>query len=229
MSKNIIRGTVAVVILFIVFSVLCIAIPFVRTTPFWLAFVFGSVAILVQLPLLYLAFCKENTPKSRFYGFPIAQVGTFYMIAQVVLSFLTMIFSTILPVWLVVIVYVVLLGAAAIGFIGVDAMRDEVERQELNVAESVDAMRSLQTSANLLVGLCSDTELSKAVAKLVEELKYSDPVSNEKTIPAEKELEVVLNELKEALSNNDKEKAVQLCKRVMIVLAERNRLCKANK
>lgn len=70
MSKNIIRGTVAIVILFIVFSVLCIAIPFEHTMSYWLAFVFGGIAILVQLPLLYLAFCRGNTPKSRFYGFP---------------------------------------------------------------------------------------------------------------------------------------------------------------
>lgn len=229
MSKNIIRGTVAVIILFIVFCVLCITIPFTRTASFWLAFVFGGVAILVQLPLLYLAFCKEKTPKSRFYGFPIAQVGVCYMGAQVVLSFLTMLFSTIVPMWVVVIVYVVLFGVAAIGFIGVDAMRDEVERQDKDLVKNLDTMRSLQASAYTLNGLCTDTELSKEVQKLVDELKYSDPVSNEKTISLEKELEGILSGLTESLSNSNKEKAEQLCKKALLVLAERNRLCKLNK
>ncbi len=229
MSKNIMRGTIVVVILYVVYNVLALVIPFNHTTSFWLAYIFGSIAILVQLPLLYFAFCKENSPKSRFYGFPIAQVGNFYLITQVVLSFLTMIIGNVLPVWLIVVVYIVLLGGAAIGFIGVDAMRDEVERQEQTVAKSTDTMRSLQSSASALAGLCTDTSLSKQLEKLAEELKYSDPVTNVQTISAEKELTTILQELKDALTNSDTDKLEGLCKKARLVLEERNRICKANK
>ncbi len=37
-----------------------------------------------------LAFGKDGTAKSRFYGFPIARIGVLYSAAQVPLSFLTM-------------------------------------------------------------------------------------------------------------------------------------------
>lgn len=229
MKKNFIRGIIVVIILFIVFNVLCFAIPFVHRAPFWLAYIFGGIAILVQLPLLYSAFGKGNTPKSRFYGFPIAQVGNFYLIIQLILSFLTMILETVLPVWLIIVLYVVVLATAAIGFVGVDAMRDEIERQEKTLVKSVDNMRSIQSTVNGLSGLCTDKELSKMISKLVEELKYSDPVSNEKTLSSEKELEAVLNELKETIGCSDKEKTTLLCDRAMMILSERNRLCKMNK
>lgn len=229
MKKNLIRGIIVVVILFIVFNVLCFAIPFQRTAPFWLAYIFGSISILVQLFFVYIAFFKENTPKSRFYGFPIAQVGNVYLIAQVILSFLTMILGDLIPVWLVIIVYVVVLAGAAIGFVGVDAVRDEVERQDKVVEKSTDSMRSLQASANTLADLCTDKELSTIVKKFVEELKYSDPVSNSNTKDKEAELEEVLADLKSAMIGSDKDAAEQLCKKAMLVLAERNRICRLNK
>ncbi len=229
MKKNIKRGIIVVSILFVVFNVLCFAIPFEHKAPFWLAYLFGSISILVQLPLLYSAFCKENTPKSRFYGFPISQIGLFYLIAQIVLSFLTMLLQALLPVWFIVILYVIVLAVAAIGFVGVDAMRDEVERQENNVAKNINVMRSLQSKANVLNGLCSDPELSKVVNSLAEELKYSDPISNEHTIAFENDLLDILEELKRSLTALDKDKALVLCKKAKLVLEERNRICKANK
>lgn len=95
----------------------------------WLLYIFGVITIAAQLYVLQVAFYKEMTVKSKFYGFPVANVGVIYLLAQLVLGLVFMALAKVVPLWLPLVVYVVLLGAAAVGlFIAADAMRDEVER-----------------------------------------------------------------------------------------------------
>lgn len=228
MRKNDIRGLVVVIIALIVFNVFSFFVPFEHTIGFWLGYGFGMLALVLQLPLLYLAFRKGETPRSRFYGFPIAQIGWIYFIVQFVLSVLGMTLGAIIPVWLIVLVYVVVLSVAAIGFIAVDAMRDEIERQDSVVEKNVSAMRDMQSKASTILGLCEGNQ-KEELKKLVEEIRYSDPVSNEETMESEAELDRLLNELQKALIDNNRDTVTSLCKRAMVLLAERNRLCKMSK
>ena len=128
--KNRARSWVALGVILVVYSVVAFAPPFVKNGVFWLSYVFGVVAIAVQLYVMHTAFAKGKSVKSKFYGFPVANVGIIYMLVQLAFGILMMIFAAKLPLWIPLIVDVVMLGAAAVGFIAADAMRDEVERQD---------------------------------------------------------------------------------------------------
>lgn len=227
--KNRIRSWIALGILFAVYTVVAFALPTVKNGVLWLSYLFGIIAIVAQIYILNTAFFKGKSVRSKFYGFPIANVGIVYLAVQLVLGLVFILLAAIVPLWLPLILYVVLLGIAAVGFIAADAVRDEVERQDNRLEQDVTAMRTLQSKASALAGYCEDTELGTVVRKLAENLRYSDPVSSEATTESEHQLAELMGELEQAVTEKDNNSAVALCKRMSTVLIERNQICKLNK
>ena len=71
--------------------------------------------------------------------------------------------------------------------------------------------------------------LLQAASSLAEELKFSDPVSSDTILEAERDLAATVDELQSAVVDGDSEAIRQLCRKAKGLLAERNRLCKLNK
>lgn len=229
MGKNELRGYIVDAILFVVFSVIAFAAPFEMNAVFWLAYIFGVIAIFAQIYFFRISFTKGNGAKSKFYGFPIAKIGVVYLIAQLTVSLVEMIVAKGLPTWIAVILNVIIVAVVALGCISADVMRDEINRQDSELKKNVSNMRALQSLSASLVGLCSDESLKNFLQNMAEEFKYSDPVSSEDTLEREKELDVQLKELQKAIVDGDIESAKALCGKIGIGLAERNRIAKLGK
>ena len=231
LNKNQIRSIVTVVVIFAVYNVLAFVLPFKHTGLFWIGYSFGLVSIIVSMMILALAFGKNGTAKSSFYGFPIARIGVLYSAVQVPLSFLAMALAGIagIPLWPFVLVFILILGAAVLGTVATDATRDEIVRQDIKLAKDVSAIRALRSLGNSLVAQCTDDEAKKELKKLSDMLNYCDPVSNDATVAAETELKAVMDEIQQAIVDDDVTSVVLLCKKAEAILAERNRLCKLNK
>lgn len=228
-QKGKLQTILIVAIVLAAYLLLAFVIPFAKTAVFWLALAFTLAAFGVQLYVLKLSFTKGRDVRSKFYGFPIARIGVVYLIVQIGLSFLFMAIAKLCAVWVAVIVFALLLAAAAIGIIAADAMRDEVERQDAQLKADVRAMRALQSRAAALVSRCEDAALKSDAQKLSDAFRYSDPVTNGATKGAEHELSACMDELERAMLEHDSESAKILMKRTAAQLAERNRLCKLNK
>ena len=127
LRKNDIRVLSGLAVLIAAYMVVALAVPFVRSSGFWVSFVLTIAAIAAQACLLYSAFRKGESPRSKLYGFPIARIGVMYAAVQIALSFVCMALGKWIPLWLQIIVQVLLLAAAALGFLAADAVRDEVE------------------------------------------------------------------------------------------------------
>lgn len=229
MSKNGLRGYIVVAILLAVFSTIAFAAPFCMTATFWIAYVSGLIAILLQIYFFSISFSKGKGVKSKFYGFPIARIGLAYLVAQMVLSIIEMIFADDIPAWVAIIINVVVLGIVAIGCIGAEIARDEVVRQDVQVKKNVANMQALQALSAGLPNQCSDESLKKDLQKLADEFKYSDPVSSAATEAMEADLGAQLQQLKNALNNGDYETARSFCGQLLNGLSERNRACKLGK
>ena len=228
LGKNSRRFLVSDGILFVIFNVISFAVPFAKSSVFWISYVFGIIAILVQVAVMKIAFSGTDTARSKFYGFPIARIGVVYAIVQIILSILFMALSALIPFWIPLVLFVILLGISAIGFIAADATRDEIVRQDEKIVKDVSFMRNLQSKMNLLVEQCENPDLKKQVKSLAEDIRYSDPVSNNSLNEIERELYFYIEDLQKAVVDND-ENAFEICKKAKTVLAERNRLCKLNK
>lgn len=228
MNKNKLRFYIVLAILFVVLSVIAFALPLAKTAAFWLSYLFAVIAIAVQIYAYPKAFDGPSV-KSKFYGFPLARVSTIYLAVQLVLSLIFMLAGKWVPAWLAVILFVLLLGAAAIGFIAAEGVRDEVERQDVVHKANVSTMRALQSKAVFVASQCEDAETKKALDAFAEALRFSDPVSSDALADIEENLTGLVEELGNAVMDKDYSAARSLCAKASTLLADRNRMCKLNK
>ena len=130
-----------------------------------------------------------------------------------------------IPVWAAVLVYAIALGVAAIGLISADAVREEIQRQDVKLKKDVSFMRNLQSKVCQMATQCDAPELKR----FAEDIRYSDPVSSDALGDIEQELAAAVEALQAAVVDGDSESVAQLCRKASAVLAERNRLCKLGK
>ena len=223
------KGVLVLVLLFVVYTLIVLAVPFAKGGMFWLTYLFTAAAFGVQAYVFKLSFEKEAGAKSKFYGFPIARVGVLYLAVQLVLGLVFMALAAVAPVWLALVLYLALLVAAAVGVIATDSIRGEVERQDTQLKKDVATMRALQSKAAALPARCEGTTTKAALEKLAEEFRYSDPVSAPALTDLETDMAATMEELSAAVTDGDNAAVLALCKKISATLAERNRLCKLNK
>ena len=229
MTKNASRGLIILAIVLAVFSLIAFAVPFAHTAVFWIAYGFGVLAILFQLYIFKTSFAGNGDAKSRFYGFPIARLGIYYLVAQLILSVIEMALASLIPTWPAIIINVLALAFALIGCITAETMRDEIVQQDNKLKKNVSTMRELQSLAASMMSQCGDEEMKNAVKKIADELRFSDPVSSDATARLEAEMRSQLADIQQAVVEGDAEGAKALCGKMLGNLAERNRICSVNK
>lgn len=229
MKKNAMRGYFVLAVIFVVFSVVAFVPPIEKTGLFWMAYIFGVIAIAAQMYYFSMAFSQGKTAKSKFYGFPIARVGTIYLVAQIIISIIEIFIASYVPAWPFIILNAIIAGLAAIGCVSAEIVRDEVEHQDRELKVDVSSMRELQSLVINLSAQCNNDDIKPDLAKLADTFKYSDPVSNEETVEYEREIRELLIQLQDAVLDDDVESVKKLSVKVRAALMERNRICKLNK
>ena len=227
MNKNKIRFYIVVLSVLAAFCVVALAVPFVKNISYWVCFGFTVLSILVQLVAIPRA--MDGDARSKFYGFPILRISFVYLAVQVVLSLVFMALATWMPVWIPAVIFIVLLCAALVGFITTETVREEIIRQEVHIKKQISVMRSLQSKVDTMAAQCDGEKAKTAVAALAEQLRYSDPVSNDAIYDADMELSACIDNLQQAIVDGNEEDIITMCRKSMEALAERNRLCKLNK
>lgn len=228
-NNNTVRFRIALAIVLVVYIVVALAVPFDKGTTFWVCFLFTIIAICAQLYIFRIAFRKGESVRSKFYGFPIARIGIIYLVVQFIVGLVLMALGTYVPAWVSVVICVVILGVSAVGFLSADAVRDEVERQDVKLKTNVSVMRGLQSKISAVAGQAADTANAKALKDLAEEFRYSDPVSADALEEIEAELSNQVDLLTQAVLDGDEESVRTLAQKTGLTLAERNRLCKLSK
>lgn len=224
-TKNKTRFILVIVIALVVFNIIAFVVPFVKSDTFYTAYIFGMLSIILQAVIVKIAFKDADTAKSRFYGFPVVQIGGVYLVIQLILSIITMALSVYIPIWIPFILFTVILGVSSVGCISADATREEIIQQEKEDTENTIYMRNMQSKVNMLVYQCNNGDIRTEIENLAESIKYSDPVSNDGLGGIESELSLQIENLQKAVYDNNN-KAIEICKRAEDILLERNRLCK---
>lgn len=229
MQKNKIRGYIILAVLFVVLTIIAFVAPFDKTGVFWIAYLFGVVAIAFQIYIFKISFSGEGDAKSKFYGIPIANVGVIYLVVQLVATLVEMILASWMPLWIVLIADILIVALAILGCIAADIMRDEIIRQDVALKKNVENMRSLQSMTASLIGQAENPDTKKTMQNLADEFKYSDPVSSDQTLSIEAELREQAAELQRAIIDGDEQSGKELANKMLANLKERNRLCALSK
>ncbi|MCI9393105.1 MAG: hypothetical protein HFF65_12080 [Oscillospiraceae bacterium] len=80
-----------------------------------------------------------------------------------------------------------------------------------------------------MIQLAQDDSIRTALEKFAEDIRFSDPVSSAALEAAEADLSACIDDLQQAVLDNDCEAALSLEKRAEMLLSERNRQCKLEK
>ena len=218
MKKNSVKGYVFIGIIFILITVVSLAIPTSKGAAFWIAYIFTVVALAVQIILWKRTFDHKEL-KSKFLGFPIVHIGIVYLVVQIAVLFI-FVFAEKLPAWSALVICTVIAAMAAIFMIAADVGRTEIERVEQKVQGKVFYIKNLQVDIEILASAEKDAETKKALEQLAEKIRFSDPMSNEQLAPLEERIAIAVQSLK---SSNDKMKIIE---ELDLLLDERNRKCK---
>ena len=219
MGKNSTKGYAILAILFALVSVIAFAIPTVKTTTFWIVYVFTVVAFTAQIGIWKAAFGKEETLKSKFLGFPVVHIGIVYLTIQIV-AFAVFMFVPSLPEWSAIIVCTIIISISAVCMIAADVGRGEIERVEAKVRKKIFYISELQVDVELLADTESDENKKAALLQLAERIRFSDPMSSEQLADLEGRIAQKVTELK---TTADK---ANLISELDLLLNERNRKCK---
>lgn len=169
-------GYLILAIILVVFAVVAFVAPFEKTPVFWVSFVFGLLAICFQIPLWNKALSGE-TLKSKFLGFPVLHIGIAYMIIQLIVSIIMMAVPGI-PLWIAIIVDVVILAISCALVTSGGVARTAIEETEGKIQAKTSFIKSLKADVDILLSKETDSEVRDALRKLSDEIRFSDPMSN---------------------------------------------------
>ena len=213
----------------VVFSLVSFAAPFESSGAFWAAYGFGLAAIVLQLYFLQSAFKPGASARSKVYGYPIARVGAIYLGAQMVVSVAEMAAASWVPLWVALILNAVLAVFGLAGCVGVELARDETIAQDVRRQDRTEVMGRLRMEASSLAARYGDSPAASALRRLSDELRFSDPVSNELTQPFEESLSCELADLRQALAVDDANRAAKIAENALWAVRERAAACRAGK
>lgn len=205
-------------LMFVIFNVIAFVIPTPKLESFWIAYVFTIIAFLVQIFIFNKVLKKEQSLKSKFLGFPLINIGITFLVIQIIAFFIFMMFPNI-QCWITLVVCSLILGISGICLITVEIGRNEITRVENKVKEKVFYIKELQIDVEIMVKKCTDKQCKEELEKLVEAIKYSDPMSSEKLQDIENEIKSKINELGQSCS-------IEKINEVQNLIKERNEKCK---
>ena len=215
MKKDSVKGYVLIGIIFILITVVSLAIPTSKNAAFWIAYIFTVVALAAQIVLWKRTFGHKEL-KSKFLGFPIVHIGIVYLIAQIAVLFV-FVFAEKLPAWSALVTCTVIAAMAAIFMIAADVGRTEIEKVEQKVQGKVFYIKNLQVDIEILASAEKDTKTKEQLEQLAEKIRFSDPMSNEQLVPLEERIAIAVESLK---SSDDK---LEIINQLNKLIDERNK------
>lgn len=229
MNKNFKYYALIWAILLAVFNVICFITPDEAAGmskfggAFWVGYVFITVAFIGQLVCAYIAL-NTNDKTKLFYNIPIIRVSYTGLFLTVVFGALCMAIPN-LPNWVGIIVCLLILAFTAIAVIKAKAASDVVEDIDAKVKAQTLFVKSLTVDAESLLSRAATPEAKNACKKVVEAVRYSDPMSNDALAGVESQITLKFNELSEAVSGGA-DNVKNIADELVILIGDRNRKCK---
>lgn len=204
-----------------VFNLLVFTIFKTHTSVFWLSYVFMTLAFVVQIVSMFLSF-KTADVETAFFGIPLASFSIYYLCAALIVGAIFMAFQN-AGFTLAIVIQVLILAAFLVVAIISLLARDTVQAIGENVKQNVTNHKSILVDVEMLESSCADPELKQALAKLVDTVKYSDPMTTEAIELVEQRIMRKLSELRVSMDNDQIVDALNACKALELLYVERNK------
>lgn len=197
---------------------------------FWISYVFMLLAFAVVAACGYFFKRKDPQAKDWFLGYPLFRHRTAYIISEAIASVVFIALDYVdCPWWIAFSVQFILLVAHLIVIISSFMAKEAVEEVQVKVKAKTSKIKLLQIDAEMVAESTNNTEVKENFIKLAEQIRYSDPMSNDALSDLEEQIAYTITQAKTSVSMNDSETALSLCRKATLLLTERNKKCKVLK
>lgn len=199
-------------------------------SPFWISYAFmltafGSIgvnAVLIKN--------RNLQPKDFMFSFPMLRHCAIFFVVELILSTVFMLLDssdvswilTFVPQCLALAIHVVLIVSCYMA-------HDTIKEIGNKVKDNTNYIKLLQVDIEMVAQKCTHPETKTAFERLAEDVRYSDPMSNDYLFELEKEITLAISNADLCVNQNDYATAMVLCKRAKMLLEERNKKVKALK
>ncbi|MBR3816146.1 MAG: hypothetical protein IKJ27_05445 [Clostridia bacterium] len=231
-DKNTIKNLTIFAVVLVIYNVISFAIPFKHTPTFWGAYVFGTVAILLQIGIVLLAANGAETLRKKVYAFPVFRMGIIYLAVQLGVSLVFSVAANFVenfPGWIIYAVSVIVLGVFIIFVLLTDTAKDEIIKLEEEEERQTVQIKTFRINIDSIMRRVDDKDLLKLLEKLSDTAKYSDPVSCEELYAIESEITDKIGELGSTIQIGDISYAKVLAGQIIDLFDDRNAQCKMYK
>jgi len=195
---------------------------------FWISYVFVLIAFASLASVGTLLGKRGMMLRDWLFGYPLVKHSVAYIVVEIILA--TIFMAVDAEEWKLAFVLQFLALAVYMVFaISCFLAKATITEIEERVEVKTQTIRLLYAEMQTAVQGCSDADLKPTLEKLAEELRYSDPMSNEALADLEGRLANVIGEVKALVLAGQFELAKQNCVTVANLINERNLKCKVLK
>ena len=200
-----------------------------HSSTFWTSYGFMVAAFAAAGISCWSAKYHDITLRDWIFGYPVFWHCGLFLILELLVSTIFMIFSEDIAVGVAFAVQFVLLAVFGIMIISCFISKKTIEEVDTKVRAASAYVKLLQADAETAAEMATDPAVRNAFRQLAEQARYSDPMGNPMLEDLEREISLQVAEAKTCLAGGDDAGAGERCKQASVLLMERNKKCKALK
>ncbi|MBE7050619.1 MAG: hypothetical protein E7394_07660 [Ruminococcaceae bacterium] len=193
------------------------------TVSFWIGYISITVAFIGQLACSYYALNEDNINKT-FYNVSLFKTSYTGLIMTVIFGGLCMAIPQ-LSYYVGIILCAIVLSINIIAVIKANIAVEAVGEIDDKIKTQTIFIKSLTVDAESLMARAKSEIVKAECKKVYEAVRYSDPMSHDALAPVESEITVKFSKLSDAVSEDDKEKVVEIANELVILIGDRNKKC----
>lgn len=189
---------------------------------FWISYSFMVLAYFIHIACI-LSIAKDTSVKAIFFGIPLGSFSVYFVFAELFTSFVFMIFRTQASVKVTIVIQALLLCIFAVIAIISIMTRDTVSNVDKKIKENVNFIKGINVDVEMLIQRSTNPDVTGALKKLSETVKYSDPMTNSLVATQEQMIMQHMAELRTVFDSGDMNAAKELCSKIELLFVERNK------
>lgn len=200
-----------------------------HTAVFWMSWVFMMAAFGAMTVSVTILGQRGMFLRDWLFGFPLVKHSTVFLTAELIASVVFILFEESVPAgWAFALQFLLL---SVYGICAISCLLSKVIIGEVNgrAAGKTGFMKLLRADAEMLAERCTDPDTREECRRLAEAIRCSDPMGAEELRDLEQELASKVSACGKAVAAGDSTAARELCGEAALLLAERNRKCRAMK
>jgi len=194
---------------------------------FWAGYAFITVAFIGQLVCAYMAF-RTDSARKMFYNIPLITISYSGLVTMLIIGGACMAIPG-LPNWVGAVVCFAVLAFCAISLIKAGAAADAVNSIDEKVKAKTEFIKIMTAKCEGIVTRAKSDDAKKECKKVYDAVRYADPMSTEELNMVETQIEQKIDEMKGAVIFDNTDEVKALADEIVILIGERNGMCKALK